>query len=87
MAYRVSLPRDIQTMAAEQLSLFARCMTCLIRDGHPCSLISTFVVCCLDSMESVVSISKISSLYIASVAMQVSLSYPGCKPQKTGDKA
>ena len=30
--------------------------------AHPCSLISTFVVCCLDSIISLVSMSEISSL-------------------------
>ena len=34
--------------------------------AHLCSLISTFVVCCLDSIISLVSISEISSLYLAS---------------------
>ena len=35
---------------------------------HPRSLISAFVVCCLDSIISLVSISEISSVYLASVA-------------------
>ena len=35
--------------------------------AHPHSLISTFVVRCLDSIISLVSISEISSLYLASV--------------------
>ena len=41
--------------------------------AHPCSLISTFVVCCLDSIISPVSISEISSLYLPSVAAQAGL--------------
>ena len=38
--------------------------------AHPCSLISAFVVHCLDSIIPLVSISEISSLYLASVAAQ-----------------
>ena len=41
--------------------------------AHPCSLISTFVVRCLDSMILLVSISEISSFYLASVAAQAGL--------------
>ena len=40
--------------------------------AHPCSLISAFVVRCLDSI-SLDSIAKISRLYLASVAAQTSL--------------
>ena len=42
--------------------------------AHPRSLISAFVVCCLDSVMSLVSVTKISSLMVASVAEQASLS-------------
>ena len=42
--------------------------------AHPRSLISAFVVRCLDSVMSVVSVTKISSLMLASVAEQASLS-------------
>ena len=41
---------------------------------HLRSLISTFVVRCLDSIIPLVSIFQISSLYLASVAMQAGLS-------------
>ena len=53
---------------------------------HLRSLISTFVknVRCLDSIISLVSISEIPSLYLASVAVQAGLSLPWSKPQKTG---
>ena len=44
------------------------------RPAHPHSLISTFIVRCLDSIISLVSISEISRLWLASVAEQVSLS-------------
>ena len=44
--------------------------------GHPHSLISTFVVHCLDRIMPVVSISEISSLYLGSAAAQVGLSTP-----------
>ena len=43
--------------------------------AHPGSLISAFVVCCLDSVMSLVSVTKISSLLLASVAEQASLSW------------
>ena len=51
---------------------------------HPCSLISTFVVRCLDSIIPLVSISKFSSLYLASMAAQASLSLTWSKDPKTG---
>ena len=41
--------------------------------AHLHSLISAFVFCCLDSVMSLVSVSKISSLLLASVAEQASL--------------
>ena len=44
--------------------------------AHPRSLMSAFVVRCLDSIISLVSKSKIASLYLASVAVQASLSLP-----------
>ena len=42
--------------------------------SHPHSLISAFDVRCLDSVMSLVSVPKISSLMLASVAEQASLS-------------
>ena len=42
--------------------------------AHLCSLISAFVVHCLHSVMSLVSVTKISSLILASVAEQASLS-------------
>ena len=42
--------------------------------AHPRSLISAFVVRCLDSVMSLVSVTKISSFMLASVAEQASLS-------------
>ena len=44
--------------------------------AHPRSLISAFVVGCLDSIIPLVSIPKISSHYLASVAVQAGLSLP-----------
>ena len=41
--------------------------------AHPRSLISAFVVRCLDSVMSLVSVTKISSLMLASVAAQAGL--------------
>ena len=51
--------------------------------AHARSLISTFVVHCLDSIIPLVSISEISSLYLASVAAQASLSLPWSQTLKT----
>ena len=48
--------------------------------AHPRSLISTFVVRCLDSVMSLVSVTKISSLMLASVAEQASLSLTSSEP-------
>ena len=53
--------------------------------AHPHSLISAFVVePCLDSRIPLVSISEISSLYLASVAEQAGLSLPWSQTPKTG---
>ena len=52
--------------------------------AHQHSLISAFVVRCLDCTIPLVSISKISSLYVASVAAQASLSLTWSQIPKTG---
>ena len=52
--------------------------------AHPRSLISAFVVRCLDSIIFLVSISEISSLQLASVAAQAGLSFTWSKTPKTG---
>ena len=54
------------------------------KPAHPRSLISTFVVHCLDSIISLVSISEISSLQLTSVAAQAGLSLTWSKTLKTG---
>ena len=51
--------------------------------AHPRSLITTFVVRCLDSI-ILVSISEISSLYLASMAAQAGLSLTWSETPKTG---
>ena len=43
--------------------------------AHPRSLISAFVVCCLDSVTSLVSVTKISSLKLASEQASLSLTW------------
>ena len=48
--------------------------------AHPRSLISTFVVRCLDSIIPLVSISEISRLYLASAAEQACLNLTWLKP-------
>ena len=52
--------------------------------AHSRSLISTFDSRCLDSKIPLVSISEISSLYLASVAAQAGLSLPQSQTPKTG---
>ena len=52
--------------------------------GHPHSLISAFVVRCLDSIIPLLAIAEISRLYVASVAVQTGLSLNWSKPPKTG---
>ena len=49
--------------------------------AHPCSLTSTFVVCCLDSIIPLVFISEISSLHLASVAVQAGLRFLVANPE------
>ena len=51
---------------------------------HPRSLISAFVIRCLDSMISLVSILAISRLSLASLAEQTGLSHTWSKTPKTG---
>ena len=48
--------------------------------AHPRSLISAFVVRCLDSVMSLVSVTKISSLMLASLAEQAGLSLTWSEP-------
>ena len=52
--------------------------------AHLRSLISALIVHCLDSIIPLVSISEISSLYLASVAVQAGLSLPWSQTLKTG---
>ena len=51
--------------------------------AHLRNLISAFVVRCLDSIISLVSISEISSLHVASVVAQAGLSLPWSQTPKT----
>ena len=57
---------------------------CADQPAHPHSLICAFVVHCLDSIIPPVSKSKISSLYLASVAEQAGLSLTWSQTPKTG---
>ena len=52
--------------------------------AHPRSLINAFVVRCLDSIIPLVSIFKISSLYLASVAVQAGSSRTWSQTPQTG---
>ena len=52
--------------------------------AHPHSLISTFVVRCLDSIIPLLSISEISSFYLASLAVQAGLYLTFSQTPKTG---
>ena len=51
--------------------------------AHPHSLISAFVVCCLDSIISLDSIAEISRRQLAPVAVQAGLSLTWLKTPKT----
>ena len=51
--------------------------------AHTRSLINAFVIRCLDSIIPLVSISEISSLYLASVAAQAGLSLTFSQTSKT----
>ena len=53
---------------------------------HPRSLISAFVVSCLDSIIPLFSIFEISSLYLAFVAAQASLCLTWSQTLKTGSR-
>ena len=50
--------------------------------AHPCSLISTFVVRCLDSVICIFAISKVSRFLLASVAEQADLNVTWSKIPK-----
>ena len=52
--------------------------------AHLRSLISTFIVCCMDTTIPLVSTSEISNLYLASVAEEAGLSLPWLQTRKTG---
>ena len=52
--------------------------------ARPRSLLSAFIVRCLDSIIPLVSISEISRLYLSSVAAQADLSLPWSQTPKTG---
>ena len=52
--------------------------------AHPRSLISAFIVHCLDSIISLLAIAKISRLNVVSVAEQAGLSLTWSQPPKTG---
>ena len=56
---------------------------CGDQPAHPRSLISAFVVRCLDSIIPLVSISEISSSYLVSVAKQAGLSLPWSETPET----
>ena len=52
--------------------------------AHLRSLINAFVICCLDGIVPLVSISEVSSLYLASLAAEAGLSQPWLQSPKTG---
>ena len=54
------------------------------QSAHPRSLISTFVVHCLDSIIPLLAIGAISSLYLVSMTAQTGLSLPWLQTPKTG---
>ena len=52
--------------------------------AHPRSLISAFVVCCLNSIMSILAIDKISRLWLVFVAEQAGLSLTWSQTPRTG---
>ena len=52
--------------------------------AHPCSLVSAFVVCCLDSIIPLLAIAEISRIWLVSVAEQAGLSLNRSATPKTG---
>ena len=50
---------------------------------HPCSLISTFVVRCIDSLICILAISKVSRFLLVFIAEQAGLNLPWLKIPKT----
>ena len=51
---------------------------------HPCILISPFVICCLDSIIPLVSISEVSSLYLASGSAVAQWWSVGLRSERSG---
>ena len=64
--------------------VFSICEQQRRRSAHPRSLLSTFIVRCLDSIIPLVSILAISCLYLASVAAQAGLCLTWSQTSKTG---
>ena len=89
MAYMVKGPLYLLLLILENIFELGHEKTCLMsyannkgtdQPVHPSSLIYAFVVHCLDSVMSLVSVTKISSLMLASVAEQASLSLAWSEP-------
>ena len=77
--------KDIWAMSCENLFLpYALPNKDTGQPAHPCSLVSIFVIWCLDSIIPPFSISEISSLYLVSVVVQASLSLTLSQTPKTG---
>ena len=79
---RPSGPGHLKCLLTERIIGPGHAKTCLIsyasnkgadQPVHPCSLINTFVVCCLDSMRCILAISNVSRFWLASVAEQAGL--------------
>ena len=54
---------------------------------RPRSLISAFIVCCMDSIIPQLAIAEISSLYLAFIADQAGLSLPWSQTPNTGSNS
>ena len=74
MHYFINFKPEIRELGYEKTCLMLYANNKVAdQPAHLCSLISAFVVCCLDSVMSLASVTKISSLKLASVAEQASL--------------
>ena len=91
---KLQAPMAILSVSLEQLAIWATSWENLFmpyannegtdQRAHPRSLISTFVVRCQDRIIPLVSLSKISSLYLAPVAAHAGLSLTWLQIPKTG---
>ena len=77
------MPRPVPSEPHHEKTCLCHMRTTKAQISHPRSLISAFVVHCLDSIIPLVSLSKTSSLSLASLAPQAGLSLTWSQTPKT----